>query len=213
MWHSRRMNNIRWGWLHGKISAWAETRPGRPGWKKAPITWDISTRAETEIGTEHGQEFFGSLCFLALYIFSRASTTFSAGAEIFSCYNTSFFCPVNQTEIFSPSSSNRAENSSLIFQVFYRKGRAEIFHVISPLLNDLLTIIDKSWPGKEKKNKKNDVGEKPFDFSKTASVNLFEEPRCENDASVVNIFCNILNWKNDLVACQGVQFCHFRVYW
>ena len=70
------------GWLHRRIS----TR--QTGWKKIPITWNISARTETEIGSKPRQEFVGSLC----------------------CFgNIHLPKPVNH--LFSPGSSNRTEVS------------------------------------------------------------------------------------------------------
>ena len=70
---------VSWIYLNKELITWKNFGPcwnfaRRIGLKKAPITWDISARAETEIETEPRREFFDSLLFvvLAIYIFSGA---------------------------------------------------------------------------------------------------------------------------------------------
>ena len=82
-------------------------QPCRPGWKKVPITWNISAQVETEVNS--GRNLLVAFVVLAICTFPCLSINFSARTEIFSCDYIGFFSPVNQAEIFCPGSSKRAE--------------------------------------------------------------------------------------------------------
>ena len=73
-------------WLHGNISA------RQTELKKAPIAWNISVRAQTEIGSKPRQEFVDSLCcFGKLHLPTSVNYLFSPGWNLLHVITSSVF--------------------------------------------------------------------------------------------------------------------------
>ena len=129
-------------WLHGKISG------QQTGLKKTPITWNISSPAETEIEVNPARNFSVAFVISAICILPRLSIIFSAQPEIFfvrlhgiSKGPITWSGLARLAEmIFSARASQTglklsACNRELRFSSILPEGRAENIHVISLSVN------------------------------------------------------------------------------
>ena len=102
-----RLRSFRWvrGW-------WG---PQQTGLKEVPITWNISGRIETEIGSKPRQEFVGILCcFGNLHLLTPVNHFLQSGLKFFRGITWDFSARAAQTGLKLPSCNRELRFSSVL---------------------------------------------------------------------------------------------------